>query len=901
MQESAAPSPLAVGHPASAEADSAATLSTEQYLRPPLRLSNAADRKDGSNSDDQKSRGTPMNRKLLAAAFATSALCSPFAATAALAQEASDATQLGEVVVTATRREDTVHNIPLSVTAVTPQQLVRQGIKTAQDVSRIVPAVRIGQTNGGNAGGSTGNVDVAIRGIRSTVGSPTTGLYIDDIPIMQRNLNGQAGGGAALPQLFDLQRVEVLRGPQGTLFGGSSEGGTIRFITAQPSLTKRSVYGTAEASHTQNGDTNYEFGLATGGPIIQDKVGFRISGWMRHDAGYLDHVSRFSGNTIAENTNSANHSIFQATLVLKPTERSTITLGYLRLQDKWRDTDNFWEDFPQYTADVGPVGAPRVFTYGPYSFGPYKTGQNTNIGDLFYTSDSQLKPLYSPHSARYELPSVVLDYAFDKMNVKLVSALGETKNDSTPDYSFVDVISRGGTGIQGPFNRFANSAFIANLPIYSSVYNSKGKTQNLTEELRFSSNDPDSRLSWVAGVFFNRTKLSSQATIIANLADIGAAALNGVSQITAPSTVYSTPQVLNETQLAAFGEATYKITEKLRATAGVRVTRNEFKYTYYQGGSLFGLPLNPLTVAINGSTTESPVTPKFGLQYVFDQNTNVYFTAAKGFRPGGVNAVLPPACQPSLIAAGFPNGGPTTYDSDSLWSYEGGAKMRGLGGRATINASVYRIDWKNVQTPINLACGNSFTTSAAKVLSQGGDIQAQVRVFDGLTLSASIAYTDSKYTKTVSSSPTTILINDGDRVPFTPKWSGSIAAEYTFNVASLPAYIRGDFQFQSGVVLGLGPGAASHSPDNYRLPGNQYASLRAGVMFKEFEISVFANNVTNSKDILTRNGIASGPGRVTCLTAACTGQGTGYVKYAVGAVDTTFRPRTMGVNITYRY
>ena len=846
-----------------------------------------------------------MVRLSLITLLATSALYSPMLATSASAQEAaaSDTTQLGEVVVTATRREDTVHNIPLSVTAVTPQQITRQGLKTAQDISRIAPAIRIGQTNGGAAGGSTGNVDVAIRGIRSTVGSPTTGLYIDDIPIMQRNLNGQAGGGAALPQFFDLQRVEVLRGPQGTLFGGSSEGGTIRFITAQPSVTKRSAYATAEVSKTQDGDTNYEGGLAVGGPIIQDKIGFRISGWYRKDGGYLDHVSRFTGNTIAADTNSSNHSIIQASLVLKPTERATVTLSYLHLQDKWHDTDNFWENFPRYTSDVGPTGASRVFSYGPYNFGPGKTGQNTNLGDQFYTSDSQLKPLLSPHSARYDLPSIVLDYAFDKMNVKLVSALAETKNNSTPDYSYVDVISRGGTALEGTFNKFNNSAFVANLPYYSSVYNSFGKTQNFTEELRFSSNDPDSRLSWVGGVFFNRTKLSSQASIIANLNDLGAAVLNGVSQVTAPTQVYSTPQTLNETQIAGFGEATFKITEKLRATAGVRITRDELNYIYYQGGSLFGLPLSPLTVAINGSSTESPVTPKFGLQYVFDSDANVYFNASKGFRPGGVNAVLPPACQPSLVAAGFPNGGPTTYSSDSLWSYEGGAKVRTLGGRATINASAFRIDWSNVQTPINLACGNSFTTSLAKVRSQGGDIQAQFRVLDHLTLGVNIAYTDAKYTTTVRSSPTTILINGGDPVPFTPKWSGSFSAEYTFDVLNHSAYIRGDYQFQSGIVLGLGPGAASYSPDNYRLKGNDFASVRAGIQFKEFELSVFANNVLNSQDVLTRNGIASGPGRVTCLNATCSADasGVGYAKFAVGAVDTTYRPRTVGVNLTYRY
>ena len=320
-----------------------------------------------------------MIRPSFAALLATSALCSPLFVTGAWAQEAPGAAELGEVVVTATRREDTVQNIPLSITAVTPQQVVRQGLKSAQDLSRIAPALRVGQTNGGSTGGSTGNVDVAIRGIRSTVGAATTGLYIDDIPIQQRNLNGQAGGGAALPQFFDLERVEVLRGPQGTLFGGSSEGGTVRFITAQPSLTRRSAYALAEGSKTKDGDTNYEAGLAVGGPIIQDKLGFRVSGWFRHDAGYLDHVSRFSGRTIAENTNEADHAIFQGSLIWKPTDRASVTVGYLHLQDKWEDTDNWWEDFPRYTSDVGPVGAPRVFTYGPYNFGPYKTGQNSNV------------------------------------------------------------------------------------------------------------------------------------------------------------------------------------------------------------------------------------------------------------------------------------------------------------------------------------------------------------------------------------------------------------------------------------------------------------------------------------------------------------------------------------------
>ncbi len=826
------------------------------------------------------------------------ALCLPLFTTAALAQGAPEADALGEVVVTATRRESTVHDAPLSITAVTPEQLTRQGLKTAQDIGRVVPAVRIGQTNGGGAGGNTSNADVAIRGIRSTVGSPTTGIYIDDVPIMQRNLTGSYGGGVALPQLFDLQRVEVLRGPQGTLFGGSSQGGTIRFISAQPSVSAYSMLAQAETSLTRSGDPNYEFGLAVGGPIVEDKIGFRISGWHRRDGGYLDHVSRFSGDVVAADTNSATHSIFQAQMLFKPSEQSGITLGYLRLDDEWQDTDNWWEDFPQYTSDVGPVGDSQVFTYGPYKFGPYRTGQNTNIGEQFYVSDAQLQPLLSPHGSLYQLFSGVFDYSFSKVNLKVITAVGETKAHARPDYSFVDTISRGGTALMGPFNRFDNSAFVANMPLYTSVYTGSNTTRNVTGELRLSSNDAESRLSWVAGAFYNRATVDAEAGIVANLPDLIAAVRDGISQLTTPTKVYSTPQNMEETQFAGYGEATFRINNNLKAIAGVRVTSNKLDYIYYQGGSLFGLPLDPLRVAIDGKTSESPVTPKAGLQYTLNEDTNFYVTAAKGFRPGGVNPVMPPACDAALIAAGFPDGGPTTYSSDSLWSYEGGAKFRLMGGRALLNASAFYVDWSNVQTPISLACGNSFTTSLAKVKSQGADIQAQVRLLGGLTVGANLAYTDAKYASTVRSSPTVILINDGDRVPFTPEFSGSLSAEYTFDAFSRRAYVRGDYQFQSGIVLGLGPGTSSYSPDNYRLPGNDFASLRAGLELQEnLELSVFANNVLNSQDVLTRNGIASGPGRVTCMNADC----SSYGKYSIGAVNTTFRPRTVGLNVTYRY
>ena len=135
---------------------------------------------------------------------------------------------------------------------------------------------------------TAGGLIISIRGVNSAAGDATTGIYIDDTPIQLRTLG--FGSDNALPYVFDLERVEVLRGPQGTLFGAGSEGGTVRFITPKPSLTDLQIYGKTELSFTQDGAPSYEGGLAVGAPIVDDKLGFRISGWWRHDGGWIDHL-----------------------------------------------------------------------------------------------------------------------------------------------------------------------------------------------------------------------------------------------------------------------------------------------------------------------------------------------------------------------------------------------------------------------------------------------------------------------------------------------------------------------------------------------------------------------------------------------------------------------------------
>ena len=182
------------------------------------------------------------------------------ARTTPAAEEATGPLQ--EIVVTATRHEESLSKVPISVTALTQEALDLRGVKDFQDVARFTPGVNID---------NSGTNNISIRGIASTGGAGTTGIYLDDTPIQMRAL--AFNPDEALPKTFDIDRVEVLRGPQGTLFGSGSEGGTVRYITTQPSLTKTSIYSREEVSYTEGGDPSYEAGVAGGMPIIDGTLG----------------------------------------------------------------------------------------------------------------------------------------------------------------------------------------------------------------------------------------------------------------------------------------------------------------------------------------------------------------------------------------------------------------------------------------------------------------------------------------------------------------------------------------------------------------------------------------------------------------------------------------------------
>src|SRR5208283_1874269 len=221
-----------------------------------------------------------------AASVAPAAPATPATQSAPAAGPASAPTEtleavgpLQEIVVTATRHEESLSKVPISVTALTQEAMDVRGIKDILDVARFTPGINID---------NSGTNNIAIRGIASTGGAGTTGIYLDETPIQIRAL--AFNPDEALPQSFDLDRIEVLRGPQGTLFGAGSEGGTVRYITTQPSLTQSSIYSRSEVSTTEGGKPSYEAGVAGGTPLIDGTLGVRVSAWYRYDGGYINRI-----------------------------------------------------------------------------------------------------------------------------------------------------------------------------------------------------------------------------------------------------------------------------------------------------------------------------------------------------------------------------------------------------------------------------------------------------------------------------------------------------------------------------------------------------------------------------------------------------------------------------------
>jgi iron complex outermembrane receptor protein len=874
------------------------------------------------------------------ALFASSALSVALMGSAALAQTAPAAgsTGLEEVVVTATRQVDTVNRVALSIAAVTQQTLDAQGLKQASDLTRTVPGLTATVSQGGAA-------TFAIRGIVASVGAATTGIYLDDTALTKRNNAGVSQNpGAPTPVLFDLERVEVLKGPQGTLYGGSSEGGTIRFITPTPSLTTYSGSARAEvADYTGGGAPSYEYGAAFGGPIVKDKLAFRLSGIQRDTGGWMNLINPFTGATIQHNDNESKQWAIRGQVLWQINDRASALAGYYHADTSNEGGSSASTDLhspdgsrapagqtwttaavcntvARPPAQVGAFSAPTVAcpvtavpgqtvngvyqrpaaTYGPFNLGKRDTLATAQLG-------------VTPGYTKLDVGSVTLDYHFDHMNVRSVTSYVQDHGYSE-NAGGEDPAQQQRTTLDPLHTGFPLFSLGGDYPGHFQAHNWRN---GLEQELRFSSAATDRPFTWVGGLYFSDTHIHNHYEYRnpQSNADRTQLLFRGITAMDR----YGVPNDCNcqtkldatieDTELAGFGEGNYWITDKLKATVGLRVTREEIQYyqlNYGQFSSRIPTSVGSLTA---GQGVDSPVTPKFSLEYDLQPNQIVYATASKGFRSGGVNpAVAQAVCQTGLDQLGITaNQIPGAYNSDTVWSYELGGKFRLLDNRLQLNGALYQIDWTGVQSTVSIGgCGQSFVVNGGRAQSRGVDFQANYRPINPLTLTLNVGYDTAKYLDPVkgpaapgaTALPTSLA---GDPLGV-PTWQLSADAEYQFRLMNrYDMYVRGDDQYQPAYQQGPSYGVSAYNPYTRQVPSQNTLNARLGARLNSWDFNMFALNVLDSRSAIGNTG--NGIGSCAAPSAAVPG-GVGCTAYATWTpfVNQTYqRPRVVGVQANYKF
>ena len=799
-----------------------------------------------------------------------------FAADTAAAEETGP---LQEITVTATRHEENLSKVPISVTALTQDAMDVRGIKDFQDVAKFTPGVNID---------NSGTNNISIRGISSSGGAGTTGIYIDDTPIQIRALAFNPDD--ALPKAFDVDRIEVLRGPQGTLFGAGSEGGTVRYITTQPSLTTTSVYSRDEVSYTQGGSPSYEAGLAAGGPLIDGTLGARVTVWYRHDGGYVD---RIDPTTLAVDERNANWDrtvLIRLAAIYQPVEGIDITPS-IYYQDRYRnDVENYW---PIYSNPSGNnyVSANPTRNPDPDRFYLASVKAEGDLGFAKLISNTSF--YHRRETTGYD--GTLYNLGFYQSGVFLDPNSGAPI--SNP-YPLVD-----GAGIHLP----------AGALNYQSPATIDNGQQNLTEEIRLQSNDPSAAFIWTAGIFANENRQSYLEQIhdpLLNELSLAATGQPYTNFFVDPNgnPVTYDPRFPNDSyflntnakdeQVALFGEGTYSFTDQFKLTAGVRYSRTKFEnHTLTGGPQLF---LQPQSV--DSSQTNNSFTPKLSLSYQADPRDLYYFTYAKGFRPGGANNPVPQAACQADFAAFNITSSPLTFGPDTVQSFEVGAKNN-IDTRVKLASSIYYIRWNNIQqTVVPPICQISFIDNLGTAVAKGFDLQAEVALTDAFTVELATGYTDAKYTSNSVLAPppanpppgyvpTDPVVSKGDSitgqsgqpgVPFTM----TLGLEYRFKVMAYDSFFRVDDEYQ-GHPKWNSPGqdasTLQYDPANYRLSATNFVSARTGVTIGAWQVAAFVDNLADTH-VVTNYNFTIDPG-----------DGNSRLERQF-----TYRPRTIGLTFTYR-
>jgi outer membrane receptor protein involved in Fe transport len=688
----------------------------------------------------------------------------------ALAQADTEAHENSDdIVVTAQKREEKLREVPISISAVTSDQLTSQGASRFSDYAGYIPALSYSPS------GTPGGGQLNLRGVTTaTSPSASTAIYIDEVAT---TTHGTWGGSAYTPvDLFpyDLERVEVLRGPQGTLYGDSTIGGLVKYVTKTADTDDFSAAAGVEGIAVKGGD-----GLGGGAramvnvPVAPGLLGLRVSGFYQKNPGYITNIVNGRKGT-----------------------NETEQRG-LRVAARLTPSDDFSIDAQWLHSEIEADGRASTLLV---------PGTARPLGG----DDRHSFRIAEPSSRKFDLLSATARYDFGPVNLTSVTGYSHSDSKLNGDNtsavgSWIDMLTGG--------------------EITDGIALFEGFTTNrkFSQEVRLASS-PDQRLSWQIGGYYTREDTDTLQRYVPFRAD--GTVINDLIEI------YRDEVRSRYTDLSAFANATFKITDKWEVSGGIRHSRitDDF-HEKATGLMLSGSATMPYFDDI--STKYKATTWSLTTRYVANDDLMMFARAASGFRAGGINYTWP--------------GAEKSYDPDSLTSYEAGVRADFMGDRATIDLTVYYLDWKDLfilaYTPDEFAFG--YQTNGGKANGFGTEFTGTLRPAKGLSFTATAAYSGLKVREDLP----TIGAEAGDRTPISPAWSGSFLADYS-------APLSGDWDLSIGGGLRWASHSYTrfiHDPRAVRLSGYAAIDLNAAISNDRWTVRGYVRNLANNRTVLSAN------------------------------------------------
>jgi iron complex outermembrane recepter protein len=747
---------------------------------------------------------------------------------------AADADEgLGEIVVTAQRFNSTVQNTPISLSAITGDQLDAAGLTSVEALAHEIPGLSIRSAG-------PGQTEYEARGLASSGGSsPTVGFYLDDVPLAPP-ATSQTGKVVIDPNLYDIDRIELLRGPQGTLYGSGSMGGTVRVITNQPKLDtyEGSLQGTLSDTDggSGNGGANAMLNLPIG-----DTLAMRMVATDSYRSGW---ISRTILNPFPEDVPSSSLPAYGRGNVLAAPVEGIVTHANSVSTDSVRGSVLFKPE-----EDFSVVG---TILYQHMSMSGYDEFDNPPGSN--YLSHYQVADIGEPIRDWFHFYSLT----------------------ATANLGFADL-----TSTSGYFQRHERqsqdasesiSYFAGFYPYAPISFSELDITRQYSQELRLSSRGDD-KLHWVAGLFYSDDSSDwDETSYSSNENFVTPGVANGV--------VYAGDQFYRVRQYAAFGDGSYKFAEDWKFETGARW------YHYKSLTSVFGYGIfapNPDGATFVDEVASSGFNPRFNLSYSPNGELNTYLTASKGYRPGGPSY----GPFPALNCGG---GTPPPFDSDSIWNYEIGEKAKLFDNWLTINSDFFYIKWSNVQETVAVPCGYTFEANAGDGRSYGPEIEINAKLAPEWTISANGSYTDAKINHPTATFVAAVLTNpvaggisgcpnaNSCTIPIlnVPKSGASLSVVYSTKF--------GNYNFTARVSdVYVGQSYDQAYQFGISLPSYNLANARVGLGGEKWTATLFCDNLTNKVAELTTNNTQF-QFNVPMITRVSTNQ-----------------PRTFGTEINYRF